>query len=217
MILFVAARRIKQEQYETMKTYAQVESFYFDSLGGINDILSFNASSSFAKSNTFFYENFQSKAAKLGLTQAKVSLYAELAAGALIMGTLTFGAISVINESLLLGQMMATYALLANMVPAVNRFVEANIALQGASIAARRLMDLLLVQKEKNTGDLHFKMKGFIKIVDGQFTWPKGKFLFNGLNLSIQRGRIRGQWSGKKHSRQNSATKICALGRKNLG
>lgn len=194
IILFSAAQRIKQEQYEMMKAYAQVESFYFDSLGGINEILSYCASSSFATSNTFFYESFQSKAARLGLTQAKVSLYAELATGALIMGTLTFGAISVINKTLLLGQMMAAYALLANMLPAVNRFVDANISLQGASIAARRLMDLLLVQREKNAGHLPFKMNDSVEIIDGHFTWLKGKTLFNGINLSIQKSRVTGLW-----------------------
>lgn len=194
VVLFLTARKIKQKHYETMKAYARVESFYFDSLGGISEILGFNASLFFAKSNTLLYENFQNQVARLGLTQAKVSLQAELSAGVLIMGTLTFGAISVMNASLLLGQMMAAYAILANMVPAVNRLVEANISLQGASMAARRLMDLLLVPKESNVGHLPFKMAKSLEIIDGQFTWPKGKCLFNNLNLSIQQGRITGLW-----------------------
>lgn len=75
----------------------------------MNEILSYNASNVFAKTNRMLFERFQNNTAKLGLTQARISLYAELAAGALVVGVLSFGALLVIQESLLLGQMMAAY------------------------------------------------------------------------------------------------------------
>ena len=207
LILAFAAKSFKAEQNEVMKSYAQVESFYFDSLNGIIEILSYHVSSSFARLNKFFFEKFQQQTAKLGLTQARISLYAELAGGALVVGVLSFGAILVIQESLLLGQMIAAYSLLANMLPAVNRLVEANILLQGASIAVQRLMDLLLVETEKNTGKLPFKLNESLIIKDVQFTWPKGQELLRGVNLAIPKGQITSLW-GISGSGKSTLVKI---------
>ena len=207
LILALAAKSFKAEQNEVMKSYAQVESFYFDSLNGINEILSYHVSSAFARLNKFFFEKFQQQTAKLGLTQARISLYAELAAGALVVGVLSFGAILVIQKSLLLGQMIAAYSLLANMLPAVNRLVEANILLQGASIAVQRLMDLLLVETEKNAGKLPFKLNESLIIKDIQFTWPKGQELLRGVNLAIPKGQITSLW-GISGSGKSTLVKI---------
>lgn len=194
ILLFVVTRKIRLQQNETMKSYAQVEAFYFDSLGGIEDILGYNTSSAFAKINRFVFENFQQKAATLGLTQARIAFLAELTAGTLIIAALAFGAILVIDDVLLLGQMMAAYSLLANMLPAINRLVDANISLQGASIAVQRLFDLLLVEKERNTAEQPFRLKKAIHIRQAQFSWPKGAPLFSDLTLSIPKGRITALW-----------------------
>ena len=207
LILAFAAKSFKAEQNEVMKSYAQVESFYFDSLNGIIEILSYHVSSSFARLNKFFFEKFQQQTAKLGLTQARISLYAELAGGALVVGVLSFGAILVIQKSLLLGQMIAAYSLLANMLPAVYRLVEANILLQGASIAVQRLMDLLLVETEKNAGELPFKLNESLIIKDVQFTWPKGQELLRGVKLAIPKGQITSLW-GISGSGKSTLVKI---------
>jgi ATP-binding cassette subfamily B protein len=194
LLLFFVTRKIRQEQSEVMKSYAQVESFYFDSLSGIDDILSYNSSSAYAKFNRFIFENFQNQIVRLGLTQARVVLLGELAAGALVVGALSFGAILVIKNAILLGQMMAAYSLLANMLPAINRLIEANLALQGASVAVQRLFDLLLVEKEKNTGSHPFRLADAVYIKHAQFSWPKGKPLFRDLTLSIPKGQITSLW-----------------------
>jgi ATP-binding cassette subfamily B protein len=194
LLLFLVTRKIRQAQSDVMKSYAQVESFYFDSLSGIDDILSYNSSSAYAKLNRFIFENFQNQIARLGLTQARVNFLAELAAGTLIVGALSFGAILVIKNMILLGQMVAAYALLANMLPAINRLVEAHIALQGASIAVQRLFDLLLVEKEKNLGAHPFRLIEAIHIDHAQFSWPKGMPLFKDLTLSIPKGQITSLW-----------------------
>lgn len=207
LLLFFVTRKIRYQQSEVMKSYAQAESFYFDSLSGIDDILSYNSSSAYTKLNRFIFENFQNQIARLGLTQARVNLLAELAAGALIVGALSYGAILVIKNIILLGQMVAAYSLLANMLPAINRLVEANIALQGASIAIQRLFDLLLVEKEKNTGTHPFRMVEAIHIKQAQFNWPKGKLLFRDLTLSIPKGQITSLW-GASGAGKSTLTKI---------
>ena len=207
LLLYKAAKRFKSEQYDVMKSYAQVESFYFDSLSGIDEILSYKVSSVFSKVNTHFYEKYQIHTAKLGMTQARVSLYAELAAGTLVMSLLSFGAILVIKQVLLLGEMMAAYSLLANMLPAVNRLVGANIALQGASVAVHRLMDLLLVEQEEDSGTHPFRMQEAVNVTDVAFSWPKGQSLYSGLTLKIPKGRITSLW-GVSGSGKSTLVKI---------
>ncbi len=206
-LLFALTRKIRSEQNEVMKSYAQVESFYFDSLNGIDDILGYNSSSYFVKLNRFLFENFQNKAVQLGLTQARIGLFAEFTAGALVISVLSFGAIAVIRSDLLLGQMMAAYSLLANMLPAINRIVEANISLQGASIAVQRLFDLLLVEQEKNMGKRSFRLQEALHVKHAQFVWPKGKVLFDDLTLSIPKGQITSLW-GKSGTGKSTLAKI---------
>ncbi|MBN2031387.1 peptidase domain-containing ABC transporter [bacterium] len=190
LILYSKSRSIKSEQNEVMKSHSRVESSYIDSLQGIDDILGFDVSTTFTRFNKLLFEHFQSCIEKLGLTQAALSLSGELSGAILVVTLLTVGAVSVIRDRLMLGQMMAAYALLANILPSIGRFIGAHIALQGASIAAQRLLDILLVDRERSTGTLPFIMKEKLVILDAAFSWPKSPELIKGLTLSIEKGKM---------------------------
>jgi len=206
-ILFFKTKTIKDEQNEVMKGHAKVESSYIDSLRGIDDILSFNVSKPFTILNKSLFEHFQFKIEKLGFTQANLSLSAELSGTIITIFLLSLGAILVAKGNLLLGQMMAAYSLLTNILPAIGRFVGANISLQGANIAAQRLRDILLVDKEKNEGKLSFQMSKKISVVNGSFSWTKSKHLFEALSLSIEKGRIISLW-GKSGAGKSTLVQI---------
>lgn len=193
-ILLRATRRLKDAQSEAVRAYAQVESSYVDGLGGIEAIRSFDADGAFARLTTGLYRAFQDRTVSLGMTQARISLQAELAGGALVMGALILGAALVVGGTLQLGQMMAAYSLLANMIPSTLRLVDANVALQGASIAATRLMDLLLVDAERDEGDRPFALERALEVRGGVFTWMRGEPLLRGVDLRVERGRITGLW-----------------------
>ncbi len=93
----------------------------------------------------------------LGFTQANLSLFAELFSSIIIIGLLTCGALLVKEGKFMIGEIMASYSLLANIIFAVNRFVNTNIILQETSIASTRLMDMLLVEQEDEESDIEFK------------------------------------------------------------
>ena len=207
IILFIKTRSIKDEQNEVMKGHAKVEASYIDSLRGIDEILGFNVSRSFTILNKSLFEHFQSKIEKLGFTQANLSLSAELSGTIITIFLLSLGAIFVAKENLLLGQMMAAYSLLTNILPAIGRFVGANISLQGANIAAQRLRDILLVEKEKNDGKLSFQMDEKITVEKGNFSWTKSKHLFDDLTLSIEKGKITSLW-GKSGAGKSTLVQI---------
>ena len=189
-MLSLVTRRIQSEQHEAMQSYAQVEASYIDGLTSIEAIRSFNSGGVFAALIGKLYGRFQERVARLGKTQARVGLYAELAGGLLVMTALTAGAMLVIGGSITLGQMMAAYSLFAGMIPATVRMVEAHLTVQEASVAARRLMDLLLVEPESAPGTKPFRLRQALTVRDGRFEWPKGDRLFEGLTLSIECGRL---------------------------
>ena len=207
LILILYSGRIKSEQNEVMKGYAQVESTYIDSIGGIDEIHGFNSSLSFAKLNKLFFGFYQDKIEKLGFTQSLLSLSSELSGAIISIGLLIFGAVLVIENRLLLGQMMAAYSLLAYLLPSVNRLADANLSLQGAAIASQRLRDMLLVEQEKNNGRVLFKMGNKLSIKEGYFTWTGRNFLFNDLNLEIEKGKSTSLW-GKSGSGKSTLVQI---------
>lgn len=193
-LMIRATFRLKREQNEVMKGYAQVEASYIDALDGIETILSFNVPGVFTRMNTLLFGHFQDRTERLGLTKALIGLFAELAGGLLIMASLIWSAFLVVEGRLQLGQMIAGYSLLAGMLPSIDRLVRANIILQEAAVAATRLMDMLLVSTEPETGDESAGFTKSLEIVDGRYQWSHRDVLFDGLNLVIPRGRITGLW-----------------------
>lgn len=207
LILFSKIKIIKKRQSEVMQGHAQVESSYIDSLKGIDDILGFNVSKTFTQFNKNLFKNFQNKIESLGFTQTSLSLMAGLSGGILTVSFLSYGAILVIENKLLLGQMIASYSLLANILPAISNYVIASIELQGAHIAARRLRDILLAKQEQEKGNIPFKVNKSINIINGSFSWPKSDYLFKDLNLSIEKGKITSLW-GKSGTGKSTLVQI---------
>ncbi len=193
-MLILSTRRIKTDQRQVAASYGAVEASYIDSLGGIEEVRSYDASGAFATLTTRLYGAYQDAVERLGKTQARVSLHAELAGGVLVMGALILGAVLVVRDGLKLGQMMAAYSLLAGMLPSTLRLVEANVALQGASVAATRLMDLLLVRREAGTGERPFRLGSGLEVRGGVFSWKRARPLLNRVDLSLERGRVTGLW-----------------------
>lgn len=193
-LLIHATLRLKREQHEVMKSYAHVEASYIDSLDGVEAILGFSASRPFTDRNAALFGVFQARGERLGVTQAGIGLFAELAAGLVTMASLIWGAFLVIQGNLLLGEMVAGYSLLANMLPSIDRLVRASVVFQEAAVAAARLMDMLLVPSERTGGRENLELREALEVRQGRFAWPNGSVLFDGLDLALLRGRLTGLW-----------------------
>jgi len=194
LVLLLSVKRIKDQQNDVMKSYALVESTYIDSLKGVDEVVSFNSGNSYSRINKFFFGNYQERIKTLGFTQTNLSLFAEVFGSLIIVGLLTSGALWVVEGKLLIGALMAAYSLLANILPAVNRFVNTDIVLQETSIASTRLMDMLLVDTEKSKGKLPFKLRDELSIKDGSFSWNGRENLFDNINVDIKKGKVTSLW-----------------------
>jgi len=194
LVLLLSVKKIKSQQNDVMKGYALVESTYIDSLKGIDEVISFNTGNFYTKINKFLFGNYQERIKTLGFTQINLSLFADVFSSVIIIGLLTSGAYWVVEGKLLIGEMMAAYSLIANILPAVNRFVNTTIVLQETSIASTRLMDMLLVDTEESKGKLSFKLSNQLSIKGGSFSWNGRKNLFQNINLNIEKGKVTSLW-----------------------
>jgi len=193
-LLLRATRRIKLEQADVMKGYAAAESSYIDTLGGMDEVRGFGAAPWYAGRNVALYTRFAQANERLGRTQVRLSLAAELAGGMGVMGALVWGAFLVIQGDMKLGSMMAAYSLLAGMLPAATRLVLSNVQLQGASVAATRLLDLLLVDTEADPGTRELELGSTLRIRGGGFAWPRGQALFRDVEMELAPGRLTALW-----------------------
>jgi ATP-binding cassette subfamily B protein len=193
-VLLFHSRPFKKLQNDVMKEFARVESVYIDSLDGMDDILNFNVSESFSKTNKLIYGLFQDKIEILGFTRTRLSFLVESSGALITAAVLLLGAFAISQDQMKLGEMIACYSLVTQIIPAVNRSIEVNISVQGAFVAIRRLMDLLLVEKEKNSGQKSFQMKTSLHIEQAKFSWSARKALFQDLDMHLHKGQMISLW-----------------------
>jgi ABC-type bacteriocin/lantibiotic exporter with double-glycine peptidase domain len=117
---------------------------------------------------------------------------AEAVGGLLVLSVLIYGAILVSNKHMLLGQMIAAYSLLASTVIPITRLVDAQIAVQGASLAAARLIEFTDAKAEDIGGSSAFVLRAGVAIRGLTFAWPRGQLLLKNINLDIPCGRVTG-------------------------
>jgi ATP-binding cassette subfamily B protein len=194
LMLFHYSRPFKKLQNDVMRDFARVESVYIDSLEGVDDILNFNVSEPFTRTNKLIYGMFQDKIETLGFTRTRLTFLVESSSALITVAVLALGAVAINKEQLMLGEMIACYSLLSYVMPAINRSIESNISMQGAFIAIRRLMDLLLVEKEADSGKLPFDMKNSLCIKRAKFSWSAGCQLFQNLDLRLDKGKLIALW-----------------------
>lgn len=194
IVLVTAARGLKADQRIVMRDYAALESTYIDSLTGISEIIGFDVSGGFVRMLTTMYRQYQGRTKRLGFTQARIVFWAEGIGGVLLTAVFAYGAVLVIRGGMLVGQMVGAYSVLAGIVPSVVRLVDANVALQGASLAGARLLDLSLSEEERSEGRADVRLVGAVHVDRVSFAWPRGSILFKDLSLSIRVGCITGLW-----------------------
>ncbi len=191
-MMIYGSLKLKVHQREVMKNHSIVEASYIDSLNGIDAILSYNASNYFSKINRSHFKKFQEKIKSLGLTQANLSFASEGFGTSVSISLLIFGALMVVQEDIMLGQMMASFSLFGTIMPSVNSLVGSLVGLQGASIASQRLMDLFLVQTEKSEGNEMQTEWSVLELRNASFGWNVRNLLFRDVNMKLPKGKICG-------------------------
>ncbi|MBN1781362.1 ATP-binding cassette domain-containing protein [bacterium] len=194
VLLLARTRHIEDEQTWTLKSFADVESSAFNSLKGIDDIIGFHAHEPFIMINSRLFTLFQKHLEKLGFTRNHISLCSGHLHGLFLVIFLASGAAQVLHGSLRIGEMMAAWALMMTIVPAVHQFGDTVIALKQTRVAIRRQRDILDYERENHqASEKPGKIRELI-IENGRFAYPRCSRLLDGLNLHIRCGTISALW-----------------------
>lgn len=193
-MLWHKSYQIKNQQQEVMKMHAVLESTYINSIQGFTEIISFNAAAAFARLNQAAFGLFQDRIERLALLQARLTMTLTSLGSGISVALLTLGALKVMSGELLLGQFMAAYSLLAYILPSVANLIAGYIEFQSAQTAAERLMDLLLIDKEKNEGRKNIQHFEVLQIQNLSFAYPKSSKILQDVSLVIPSGRITALW-----------------------
>ena len=193
IILLLNTGQLKHLQFKVLRDHAIVESQYIDSFKGIDEIIGFSTSNTFANINKYLFTNYQENNQKLGFKSAGLNLLVEIFNSSISIILLIIGAINVVQGNLEIGQMMAAYSLFSYILPSIISLINAYISLQGAKVALQRLKDIFLVEIEESS-NINITEKIYsLAIVNGSFYWPKSETsLFQNISLSLETGKLFG-------------------------
>ncbi len=154
----------------------------------------FGAGSFFARTNAGLYRLFNERVERLGRIHAGLSLFSELAGGCLIIVALTWGALLVVAQDLLLRQFIAGYSLLAGVIPSTERLVQAWAGYHETAVSAARFRDLVLApaQATGGLGSPEITIRRGLSLESLSLSWPGGERQFSDLNFSFPIGRVTG-------------------------
>ena len=190
LILATFAARLKSEQREVMKAFANTEATYLDHLSCHEDIR-LNGWVEWAVSRTVSaYRGFQDSAYALGRRHAQVGAIAQGFGSLLTVALLVFGGRLVVSDGLTVGSLVAAYSLLAGIVAGVSHVVGTWVSYQGANVAAERLRDLLLVEPESTGVGRSLERMSTVSLRGLSFDWPSGDPLFQNVDVTLEPGVV---------------------------
>jgi ABC-type bacteriocin/lantibiotic exporter with double-glycine peptidase domain len=190
-----------------MAAYAKVEGSYIDTLGSIEAITGLGVAHSFVESNAARFGILQDRIKALGIRHARLSLLVDLCGGLLAILSLVWGAVLVLEGSLLVGGLIAGYTLLVGVLPSVGRIIQALLSFQEAAIAASRLRDLLLTPTERWMGGEPVATVQRVELIRGKIEWSDGSRPFEEVSLQLCTGEMVGL-VGTNGSGKSTLTRI---------
>jgi ATP-binding cassette, subfamily C, bacteriocin exporter len=180
-----------------MKAHALNESNYVDTIQGISAIKGGNREGFFSGITKQVYGHFQETIYDLGKVGIGFSFWAGSANILFVAVVLGWGSIMVLNQTLMLGALIAVVQMSGQMIPAVNNLALTNLQLQEARVAFDRMYEFTSLEPEYRTNGkkietsdkLHFKSLSFEEL---SFRFPGRSQLLKKVSLHIKRGEMIG-------------------------
>ncbi len=194
LLLSLAIRRVRDAQREALGAWNSAEASIIDTLRGASAVVSFGAAPAFGRANGELHQRFQERSERLGRSEALLDLVVEGTGGVLLVVALVHGAWLVVDGRLQVGDLMASYALLAGFLPSLHRLVRAAGAFQEAEMSAARVRDLLLAPPEEAGGDRPFRLRRELRMRQVSVIRPSGACTLREIELLLRPGSRTGIW-----------------------
>lgn len=182
-------KTVVDKQQKIMRTYAEVETYYINTISGISEIKNFNKQSAFNHHNKAIYQKHQANIYNLGKLQTKLNLINGLLSSIFLVFIFGIGAFKIINDELKLGVFMAIFGIRSSLLPFVTNLAMLVIPLNEAKIAFNRMFEFTGLESEKNTGTENFSFNE-IYIKNISFRHTGHKQLFRNISFNVKKGEI---------------------------
>ncbi len=183
-------KKIGRDQQTIIRDNSILQDRYIDTLKGIDDIISYNGQSFFSIENVRVFKKLQKGIKILGLHQSSLAFTVEIFRSGITVLILLLGSLMVILSEMRIGEVIACYYLISNILPALSRIGETSVSLRGAHIAWERLQDIWQISTEKLNTGAPFMFFNSLRFTDGAFCWNPHKMLWQNINIQINRGEM---------------------------
>ncbi|NBA87283.1 ATP-binding cassette domain-containing protein [Emticicia sp. CRIBPO] len=183
--------RIIAAQKMVMSQYAATESFFVDTVGGINVIKSGNKESFFQTIGKKVYSFFQEKIYRLGRLGTQYALYNEIINALMISLILAFASYQILQKDLKTGEMMAVLSIAVGMLSSLSKLATTNIQIQEAKVAFDRMYEFAETEPEIKT--IRSEAPGKIDQIEFRnvsFRFPGKSPLLKNVSLTLRKGQL---------------------------
>lgn len=189
VIIWIHNNRIVKSQREVMKSYAQTESFYIDTIKGIGDVKGSGSELHFSSMGESIYGTYQHKVFSLGSIGISLNLLYGAIGVLFTCIVLVIGGMFVIQNTLTVGALMALFALVSALIPSVQNLAILPISLSAARIAFDRMFEFTGISAEP-TGNRKIECIKSLAFENVSFRFPGRSALLKGIDLHVSRGEI---------------------------
>jgi ABC-type bacteriocin/lantibiotic exporter with double-glycine peptidase domain len=192
VVLALSALKLPPLISEARGAQATAEAAAIDTLRGITVLHDFGEGPHFERANGRHFDASLERVERLGVAQAEIALVSDLTVGALVVGTLTWGSLLVLSGDVMVGQLVAGYALITGAVPSMDRLVHALVEFQDAKVGARRARDIVLTPDHGCPGAVRTAIRSGLALEAVDLEWGDGTLQLAGLSLDVPLGRLTG-------------------------
>ncbi len=190
-------RPVLDGNQKVMKAHALNESNYLDTIQGIAAIKEGNREGFFSSVTKQVYGHFQDTMFDLGKIGIGFSFWAQSANVLFIAGVLGWGSVMVLNETLMLGALIAVVQMSGQMIPAANNLALTNLQLQEARVAFDRMYEFTSLEPEYQTNGVIADSSqsltyNSLKLENVSFRFPGRSQLLKNVSLHVDKGEMIG-------------------------
>ena len=185
-------RKIISSQREVMAMYANTESNYIDSLGGITEIKSLRWQDHFKDRNKVVFSEFQERILNLGKIKVTLGMIAGLAGIIYLVLILSVTSVFVFRSKITSGELLAILSICSGILPSVLNLSLIAIPLSEVKVALARMFEFTRSKPESGNDNLE---KGpieiqTIRLKDVSFRFPGRSLLLNKINMQLSKGSL---------------------------
>lgn len=186
------AKKIIERQQGVMVNYAQSESYFFDSVQGIDVIKSYGRENVYSNNGKGIYSVFQNSIFDLTILNNRIGLWAQNIAVILIVSVISTGSYGVISDKITLGELMAIMAFSSTLLASMSSLMGAYFTYQEAKVAYNRLYEFISIEgeKEEESIDKDIMSIDILEIQNVSFRYIGRPLVLSNINFLAKKGEI---------------------------